>query len=932
MKRILTNLILILTILFTGNLYSQSIKGKVIDASTSEILIGATVKIAGTSMGAITDLEGSYLISGLNPGTYDLQYTYIGYYTKTIKNVEIKKDETKILNISLEVDGLTTEEIVVEATLSLANEQALLSEQKNSDKVQDGISEQQIKRTPDASASDVMKRVTGISLVGNKYVFVRGTSERYNNTTLNGVVLPSTDPDKKAFSFDLFPSNLLENVIISKTFTPDQPGNYSGGLVQINTKDFPDAFSLNWNFGTSYNDNTSIKGFYNYNASNKKFLFLNLGIDDSRQLPSLIPNIQVKNSNFSREQISDYSRAFPNNWGQNETRAPLNSNLQFSVGSSLKIGKVPIGFLAAYTYKNSYSNSVIDRNEYNSDLSKLISLNGKNSEVNYLWGVLVNLNAKVNENNKISLKSTYTLNSEDNTEYYSGYVNGLNGTDMFDRQLYITQFIQRSMLSTQLFGEHFFKSIANSSFNWKLSYSETSNKEPDRKTMTYQRDFQSQDPFYAAINPNFGNTYAGGRFFSDLKDINRGLSLNYEMPFKIKLPVLKETIRSKFKIGGSVNGTERNFSARNFGVGYWIGMPFDILFQPIEKIFAPENFDVNKLFYDELTNETDKYKASENNYAGYMMIDIPVNKFRFVLGARYEYNEQKVNTLGVIGNPINNTLKNIDVLPSINAVYKLNDKTNIRAAYSQTLSRPELREIAPFSYVDFLSYSFVFGNSVDLRRTIVRNYDLRYEIFPDAGELISISLFYKHIDAPIEEVFIATNTNRMRTFQNAKNHAVNYGAEIEFRKNLGFIYKTLRYFSINGNLTFVNSNINLENTSTVATTKQRKMQGQSPYMLNLGLYYDNINLGTSINLSYNRIGDRISEVGLNGFQDIIECGNDFVDLTISQKILGKFELKFAINDILNQDKKYIQTVSGIETVVKQINTGTKYALSLSYKY
>lgn len=933
MSNLFKILLTFLIFLFVHSLSAQGIKGKVIDATNSEPLVGATIKIVGTNLGAISDIDGTYIVEGLEPGIYNVNVSYIGYKSRLFKDINVSKGKTVNLDVVMEIDGLTTDVITVEATLSMANEQALLTEQKNSDNVQDGISEQQIKKTPDASASDVLKRVTGISIVDDKYVFVRGISERYNNTTLNGVLLPSTDPDKKSFSFDLFPSNLLENVIISKTFTPDQPGSYSGGLVQINTKDFPDDLTMNYSLTGGFNTLTSTRSFSTYDAYNKSFMFINLGLDNSRMLPTGIPDIQVKNNNFNREQIKNISRSFKNNWTQNDIKAPLNTGFVLSIGNSYRIGNIPLGFLAAYSYKSTYTNKEIQRDEFNTDYTKLISYSGSKSQSSVLWGGLLNLNAKLNTYNKISLKATYTLSSDDEVEYYNGFVSGLAGSDYFDRQLYTTRFVQRNLLSTQLFGEHLITNLNNIKIDWKASYSSSTRTEPDIKTMTYQREFGTQEPFYAAINPNFGNTYAGGRFFSNLSDINRSFAFNMEIPLKFNLSfITDETSNSKIKIGGLGNGTRRNFSARNFGVAYYIGMPFNILYESIGEIFKPENFDVNKLFYDELTNETDKYSASENIYAMYSMFDISLSKLRFILGARYEYSEQSVNTFGIIGEPVSNYLKNIDILPSVNLVYKINEASNLRAGYSQTISRPELREIAPFSYVDFVTSTQVFGNSVDLHRTLIRNYDLRYEIFPNPGEIISVSLFYKYIDAPIEEVFIPTSTNRIKSFENAENGAKNYGLEIEFRKNLGFISNLLKHISLNSNLTLVKSTIDLEGTGTIATKKERRMQGQSPYMINVGLFYDNYDLGTGVSLVYNRFGERISEVGLSGYEDTKEMGKDLLDLTITKKIFDNFEVKFSINDLLNQDHIFIQDINGKDEVVWRYKSGTGYSLGVSFKY
>ncbi len=921
-------LLISLLLITAGNIFSQSIIGKVIDGVTSEVLIGATIKVEGTKMGAVTDLDGKYEII-LSPGKYNLIISYIGFNDKYIKDVNVSNNSVTYIDVTLTPSNLTTEEITIEANVSLSNEQALLVEKKNSDKITDGITSQQIKKVPDAAASDVLKRITGLSIVKDKFVFVRGTSERYNNTTLNGAIIPSSEPDKKSFSFDLFPSNLLENIIVSKTFTPDQPGNFSGGLVQIQTKDFPESFTFNFSISTSYNNFTTGKEFLTYNAGENKFLFINLGTDNgSRELPSIIPDNPIKNSRFSNSEINEFSRAFPNNWSQTKKTAPINSGFQTSIGGVLKAGKVPIGFLAAYSYKSSFTNKDLENNLYNTDYTQLSGYTGTSSEFSVLWGGLININAKFNDYNKLSIKSTFTLSSEDETEQYHGFYN----PEQVERKLYVTRFVQRSLSSYQLLGEHFL--FNKLSVNWNASYSESRRKEPDAKTMTYQREMGSNEEYFAALNYNVGNDFSGGRFFSNLTDISRGLNVNFELPLKINL-FTDYPLNSKIKFGTSLIGTDRNFIARNFGPALYMNAPISLIYQPIEKIFSSENFGDKKLFYDELTKESDRYAAFDNLYAGYAMIDLSFNKFRFIMGGRYEYSEQNVNTAGFISERIYNNLLNKDILPSLNIIYKLNDNTNIRVAYSQTVARPELREIAPFSYVDFVSGITVFGNSIDLRRTLIRNYDIRYEYFPGAGELISLSLFYKRIDAPIEDVFISTNTNKLKTFKNAERGADNFGLELELRKNLGFITRHLEDFAIIGNCTFVYSEVNLEGIGTVSTSQKRRMQGQSPYMINLGLFYDNYDLGISGNIVYNRFGDRISEVGLSGYSDIFEVGNDLIDFTISKRIpffAHNLEVKFSVKDLLNQDKVFKQNVNNEDKIVRRIKTGSNYNITLSYKF
>ena len=923
MKRALITILLTLSVYTFTDLSAQTIRGKVTDAVDSSPLVGATIKIEGTKLGAVADVDGTYEIENVSEGVYILKISYIGYNDKVISGIEVKGNNVIDLNISLTVDGLTTEEIVIEANTTLANEQAMLVEQKNSDKVQDGISEQQIKRAPDAAASDVLKRVIGVNIVNDKYVYVRGTSDRYSLTTLNGVQLPSTETEKKSFSFDLFPSNLLENIIVSKSYTPDQPGNYSGGLVQVSTKDFPDQFTFNYNLGVGLTDNTTNQNFLTYNAGQHKFLFFNTGLDDGgRQLPSQFPEDRLINTTYTAEQLSDYSKLFRNNWAQNNRQAPFNANTQIAVGNNFNVGSNPLGFYAAYSYRTGFLNQDVSRAQYNNDLSTLESFDGRNSEFAVLNGGILNLNYKMGGNNKIGLKTTYTINSEDITTYLEGS-KLLTSEDNKDFRLYQTKFSERQLFSSILSGEHFIEDAGKLSVKWNASYNVGKKNEPDVKTMMYERLTGTEDVFNARMG-SIADSDGGGRLFMELKDIMRNASVDFSIPF---IKVMRQ--QSKLKFGLYASGTSRNFDARNFAPklsGFYTYIPY----LPLNEIFAENNIGPDRINYEELTRESDKYTAGEENYAGYLMVDIPMDKLRVIGGLRYEYNRQQVSTLGRINEPIKADLLNRDILPSLNIVYSLTESMNIRGSASQTVSRPELREIAPFGYVDYITGLKTSGNP-NIQRSLVNNYDLRYEYYPNAGEIFSASIFYKSYSSPIEEIYSPGQNNPEKTFDNARGGAYNYGIELEVRKKLGFISRVFTDFTINANVSLINSSVNLENLQTVSTEKTRRMQGQSPYTINLGLFYDNYELGTSVNLLYNKFGRRISEVGNNGFNDIYEDGNDVIDFSVSKKLLERFEIRLTVKDLLNQEKLYTQDISGFEKIVRKYESGTRFAVTLGYK-
>lgn len=917
----------------TANLYSQSISGKVVDGTYSEPLIGASVRIAGENVGATTNMDGTYLIQGLKVGSYDLEFSYIGYQTMVVRNISVRSGGVTQVDVTLNEEGFETDEIVIVADYNLANETALLFEQKNAPKIQDGISEQQMRRAPDPVASDVLKRVMGVNIVDDKYVFVRGTSERYNTTTLNGVIIPSPEPDKRSFSFDIFPSNLLENIIISKTFTADQPGNYSGGLVQLTTKDFPDQFSLNFTTSTSYVTGSTTKGnFLTYDAGQSQILGLfNSGLDDGfRSLPSGFPDQPVTGPN-------ELGQLFRNNWAIRNIKTPFNGGFSLSLGNRLNILDNPFGFFASYTYSNSFNNKEFTRTEYTGDTTRYVNFDGRYSEYSVSNGGIVNLSYRIGDNNKISWKNTFSVSSDDKTETAEGFRRLVFTNDDEDRLIFRTTFVERDLKTTMLTGSHYFHNLNQLNVTWRGSYSETFRNEPDFKSAYYRREYGTDDRFTLPLTviPNEG---LGRRFFSKLRDINRTIGIDFDMPF-IRVG---DNPASKIRIGGLALDTRRNFSARSFEP-YRSGGSFNLSL-PLEEIFKPENIGLGKLVYVEVTNNSDRYNAWEDLYASYISWEIPFNKLRIVSGLRFEYSDQRLEGFqrtSLAPVPINVSLKDNHYLPTLNLTYLLDDKSNLRASFTQTVSRPELRELAPFGYVDFIADAELSGNP-KLKSSLIQNYDLRWETFPQAGEVISVSLFYKKFDNPIERIIITTvqQNTPAYSFANAENGAINYGIEIEGRKNLGFLSKSLSDFAVNGNLTFINSKVDLAGTESGTKELERRLQGQAPFTINLGLYYENYDLGTSINLSYNRSGDRISEVGRSGFKDVFEKGRNLLDFSASKKLFQNFEMRFTVRDILNEDEILYQEVqdgsSNPDNFVKRnnrlIKSGTTYGLSFGYRF
>ena len=926
-------LILVFVIILFADENLGKITGKVIDGSNGSTITDAVIRLeyldkhsaSEIYKGTLSDLDGLFELDNLKPGEYNLKIGFIGYKSKNIR-LDLKAHDMLEFDIVLEMENSTTDTINIEATRLFNNESSILLKQKSSGNISDGISEQQIKRTPDAVASEVMKRISGISIVNDKFVFIRGTSERYSNATLNGTQLPSTEPDKKAFTFDLFPSNLLENIIVEKSFSPELQGNFSGGLVEMTTKDIPESFTLNFSTSGSFTSGTtSESNFLTYNAGQKNLLGINLGKDNgSRQLPSNFPNETMISTNFTNDQLISFGKELNNNWGQCKMKAPLNGGFQLSVGNRFNVLKNPLGIFGAYTYRNSFQNKSEVLNSFDETPNLYSTYSGDISTYKVIWGLLFNLCYKIGENHKISMKNSIIQNGEDATQTLQGYNPDLQ------KKLYSTQFKERNLQSFTLEGDHYLGKLSGMRIKWTASYSEAKRDEPDFKTMSYQRDPTSDNPFEAAITTGSLTFDGGSRLFSTLNDISRMAKTDFELPLKI-------LNNFDIKFGTLANGTRRIFNARLFAPSFYnytnIFTQQAIKRMSLDSIFNPDNIKDSVLYYSEYTRGSDSYQASDNLYSGYFMFDALYHKFRIIAGARMEYYEQRLNSFeDSYSQAIKVYLKNNDILPSINLIYRLNDNTNIRGSYYQTVSRPEFREIAPFGFTDFTTRDFVIGNTTDLHRTLIRNYDARYELFPEPGEILALSIFYKKIDAPIEEVYELTSGNPLKTFKNAPKGAENYGIEIEVRKNLKFISESLEGFSFNGNLSIINSKINLAGTTSLAGDKERRMQGQAPFALNLGLYYDNPVSGTSINLSFNKIGDRISEVGLGSLSNELEQGRDLLDFSFSQSVFKRIETKFMVNNLLNENQVFFSDINGKRVITKSYSTGISYGLTLTYKY
>ncbi len=926
----------LLLLFFLQISYSQTglIKGTVLDEINGKPISGVEVKLIELNKKTISDSNGEFTFTNLDAARFSLLCSVDSYESKIISEVDVVLNDATSVTVSLLRSDRVLNEVVIKTTKMRAESvKSLLLQQKNSVNVSDGISAETIKKTPDKNTSDVIKRISGASIQDNKFVVVRGLNDRYNACFLNGSPLPSSEPDRKAFSFDIFPSNMIDNLIISKTATPDLPADFAGGVIQINTKNIPDKNFQTLSIGSGYNTVTTNKTQLYYNGGKSDWL----GVDDgTRALPGGFPDAKTLQG-MNGLQRAEYAKLLSSDWSlHNKTFSP-NISLQYSLGQKIKLNEtrtLGVLFSVSYNKTNNFNETIFRGYEdQGPDVAPILSKDflDKTYSEQYLLGSLANFSFKLNNNNSITFKNIYSINSEDKvidregppSEALSDNPNKIVST--------VRWFTSNKIYSGQLNGEHYF-SKSKFKINWNTSLSTVERAIPNLRRNVYV--YNDDLPLSASIpSGNSGPDYGGGMFFSENKEkiLNAKIDFIHEMGSKSK---------NELRYGFSTQKRIRDFFARQLQYNKLesgsISFDGSLLNQPNETIFSPQNIGLiapntgGFTIYDG-TKYFDNYDASSSLQAAYVMSDNKINALRFVWGVRVETYHQLLNTV-VDAKPLNVDNKQTDFLPSINFIYSLNSKQNLRISYSKTLNRPEFRELAPFGFYDFTTQFFTSGNP-ELQIAKIQNGDLRYEIYPGKNQLFSISAFYKKFENPIE-LIAGVNNNEVR-YENSAS-AINYGYEMEFRTVLSSLFNYEKSYLLNNltvfsNLSIINSKVDVSNLAAVSDSrKSRQMQGQSPYVFNAGLQFADTELGWSFAANVNRVGNRIAVVGNTEVKpDLWEKSRTFLDLQLSKTFYKKkMELKLNVQNILGQDLIFYENrdlgktnVSGFNGIVNTLFTG-----------
>ncbi len=912
---------------FATSAWAQTgtIAGKVQDKKTGETLFNAGVSIEG-GKGTYADFDGNYSLQDMAPGTYNVVVQYVGYQKTTISGVKVTAGKTTALNILLEPASDQLGEITVTAEAVRNTVQAIQLTQKRSAIVLEGVSSEQIRKLPDNNSADILKRTSGTTIEGGKYVIVRGLNDRYNMAMVNGAIMPGTDPDRKVFSFDLYPSSMIDNLYVYKTAQPELPAEFAGGLVQIQTKDFPDKNFLNINVGTGMNLGTTFGSFQHYKSSGFSD---QLGlVADGRKIPSNFPATAGEYAGLPIDERLELTRGFENTWERSDLTAMPFSKLGIDGGLRKNYEKWSLGAIVALNYESKNTTEEIESYKFNvptgsyDDPNTTVELlevldDGQINSQERNWGALGSVSAKFG-NNQISLNSSFSVVSDDDFAIRNGRNN--NGADDFNTEYSY----QSSQLRVhQLIGRH--KINPEGKIKWDLdwggSLAHIDKFLPDLKRIRYLRGTGSGgNPAWGAPSGNNVNLESGGRFTSELAEDNNSFFGNAQAGFK--LFGLDQAIKG----GAYYQARNRAFNARVLGYSPASNIPgfydLSISEQPVDIIFSDANVFLDNdngragVVLSDITRDVDNYTGESTNISYFGQLDLRFNSWiRAVGGLRIENFTQKLNTIEN-NRPISYEKSYSNALPSVNLIVSPNDNSNVRASWSQTLSRPEFREIAPFLFYDYNLFANVRGNT-DLVQTEITNYDLRYEYYFNRGQMVSVSGFFKDFDKPIEQYFDTRSGNfqdRIVSWQNA-NGAVAYGVELSWRADFGVFGEQpgLKNWVFFGNLAFIKSQIDLVNVSldpNATATIERPMVGQSPYIINLGLQYSQPEWGSDFALLFNQVGRRIAIAGaLVGdfrFYDVYENPRPVLDLKYSQRITDRLSASITFSDLINVPKVLYQ--------------------------
>ena len=886
------------------------IAGRVTDAHSGAPLANTMVQITGTTIGTMTSDDGRFEIRGVPAGTQSLTIRRMGYSPRKVPGIVVEAGGTAQQQVTMETAVTELQAQRITAAADRGTVAVAVQQQREAPAVVNAITAEQITKSPDGDAAQAVQRVSGVTVRDGKYVFVRGLGERYTTTSLNGARIPSPEPEKRVVPLDMFPSSLLQGIVTSKTFTPDQPGDFGGASVDIQMREFP--LSRVFTYSNSVGMNPAVSGKTMRAAPGEGMDWLAVA-GDARSLSNLV-GIAARSDTASRTTINRAIRSLRNVWATEPRRMQPNYSASASLGGSVAPFRRRIGFLGSVTYSGSQEirENQVQALAVNGGDGKPLAQDqyaGHSVSSGVLWGGIFNASTLLGDKTRVQLNNTYNRGSDNESRDQVGIRNTDNE---YPSQRSSVRFIERSVRSNQLRVEHMFtdrKALALT-----LTSSSVSRNEPDRTDVEYIREEDPATgerlPYRAYVNSQEGLR----KMFGTLGENNINSTADYT--------------HGPLKFGGALRYTTRDVNNKVYSVMNTSVVPRDVLERPAGEFLSGEyTQDAANYFRIQENSVGGRYSAEDMVGAGYAMLDHWLgDSWRLIGGVRVESSRMTVRSVRPSGEKNTAELNNVDVLPALNVQYRINDNHQLRFGASQTVSRPDYREISPNDFPEWDSRQISFGN-VDLKRSLIQNLDLRWEWYPSRDELISIGLFSKRHSAPIERVEVATSGATQVSFANASS-GYNYGLEIEVRKQLGVIADALSPFTVFTNTTLMKSEVDLtSNSTTVATNKKRAMVGQAPYVVNFGLNYATESGRVSSTLLYNVIGKRIHSAGVSPLPDIVERPRNALDFSLQIPLLTKVNAKFDAKNLLNDPYERVQG----NVIRERYESGRVFSLGLRWQ-
>lgn len=934
---------IIVLLISTSGIFAQNgiIRGTVIDDNTGETVPFANVYVVETQSGTTTDLDGAYNLN-LAPGNYSIEFSFIGYATLKVTDAIVTSAEVFQLDVRLKEETEMLVEVFVKAKQFRNTEAAILTIQKKAPNLLDGISSQTFKKIGDSNVASAIKRVTGVSVEGGKYVFVRGLGDRYTKSILNGMDVPGLDPDRNTLQLDIFPTNLIDNIIVLKSFTPDVPGDFTGGIVDIVTKDFPEDKSFTISAGGSFNPSMHFKNNYISSVSSGTDW---LGFDDGlRKLPirSTTPIPDPIASNKYNSFLTDVTRSFSREMGSIRKKSAPNVNFAISGGNQVNKEKLTIGYNFALNYRNSTTffddvqfNVFRKKNLNNEDPFELEvdrAQRGQQGSNNVLLSGLAGGALKFGKH-KLNLNVIAIQNGQSKAGEFE-QASFLRNSNTIVRDN--SEYSERSIRNILLSGKHLFDN--GFEIDWKLSPTFSKIQDKDARVTPFRLD----DGEYS-IEPSEGAEPR--RIWRDLDEVNYTGRLDLTKKIQMGERV------SKFKFGISNTFKERDYSIVAYRINVRGQNLLNINGDP-NLILAPENIwtigsDVGTYIVGNF-EPANSYNATQKILAGYAMNEHQItDNLKAIYGVRLEKFDHEYTGQSNLGDVVYDNEKIIDVLdvlPSLNVIYSLTDEINLRSSFTKTLARPSFKEASIAQIYDPFSDRTFIGN-IDLQETKINNYDLRAECFMPGGQMIALSGFYKAFSNPIEVVAFSEATPNQFQPRNVGDARV-MGMEIEIRKNFSFISEPFSSLSVGTNVSIIKSSVEMDQSengeyqSRISNarpgeeiTTTRDLQGQSPYIVNAFLSYRGKTNGLEANLSYNVQGKRLSVVGIGRVPDVYEQPFHNLSFKASKRVgeEGKFKISVAANNILNaKNQKFYESFEATDQIFEFRQPARNFGFSIGY--